>query len=205
MSVSTNRHVVWQSLQLDRMQRAASKGQQPFVLWFTGLSGAGKSTLANRLEARLLALGYHSFLLDGDNVRHGLSQDLGFSAKDREENIRRVAEVARLMLEAGLIVLTALISPTRQDRARAREIVGPEAFIEVFVDTPLVECQRRDPKGLYRKVQAGLISGFTGIDAVYEPPHHPDIHIRTEASVETVVESLMDQLMARGLLLDRQL
>jgi bifunctional enzyme CysN/CysC len=158
-------NIHWQDSAVSPHRRAEIKSQQGAVLWFTGLSGAGKSTIANWLEQKLLGIGCHTMLLDGDNVRHGLNRDLGFTDVDRVENIRRVGEVARLMGEAGLIVICAFISPFRADRQMAREIAAPHPFIEVFVDTPLEECIRRDPKGLYAKAQAGGIPNFTGIDS----------------------------------------
>ncbi len=157
-------NVQWQELFIDKTARAGLKGQKPCVLWFTGLSGSGKSTIANTLEKRLHALGRHTYMLDGDNVRHGLSKDLGFSDADRVENIRRVAEAARLFIDAGLIVMVSFISPFRSERRMARKLVGDGEFIEIFVDTPLEVCEARDPKGLYRKARAGLIRNFTGID-----------------------------------------
>ena len=169
------------------------KGQRPAVLWFTGLSGAGKSTIANLTEKRLAVLGRHTIILDGDNVRHGLNRDLGFSEADRVENIRRVAEVARLFVEAGLIVLVSFISPYRAERMLARERVESGEFIEVFVDTPVEECARRDPKGLYAKAMSGQIRNFTGVDAPYEAPQSPEIHLPT---VGTTPEELADQVVA---------
>ncbi len=160
-------------------RRSALKGQEPRLLWFTGLSGAGKSTIANLVEARLLARGRHTFLLDGDNVRLGLNKDLGFTDADRVENIRRTGEAAKLMMEAGLIVLTAFISPFRADRDLVRRMLPPERFIEIFVDTPLEEAERRDSKGLYSKAREGKLANFTGIDSPYEPPEAPEIHIDT--------------------------
>ena len=172
-------NIAWQDLAIDRNARAALKGQRPAVVWFTGLSGSGKSTIANLVERKLHAAGRHTTMLDGDNVRHGLNRDLGFTEADRVENIRRVAEVAALMAEAGLIVLVSFISPYRAERQMARELLPPGEFIEVFVDTPIEECRRRDPKGLYAKVDAGLIKNFTGVDAPYEVPEQPDIVLRT--------------------------
>ena len=182
----------WQHLDVDRAARAAQKGQQPRCLWFTGLSGAGKSTLANAVEQRLYALGHHTYLLDGDNVRHGLNRDLGFTDADRVENIRRVAEVARLLVDAGLIVLVAFISPFRAERRLARERFAAGEFIEVFVDAPLEVCAARDRKGLYAQARAGRLRHFTGVDSPYEPPEHPELHLHSDrdalpAMVETVV------------------
>jgi bifunctional enzyme CysN/CysC len=169
------------------------------VLWFTGLSGSGKSTIADGVEKRLLALGRHTYTLDGDNVRHGLSRDLGFTDADRVENIRRVIETARLMADAGLIVLVSFIYPFRAERRLARERLGADDFMEIFVDAPLAECERRDPKGLYRKARDGKLANFTGIDSAYEPPQAPDIHIRTaDMTVEREVDIIVDALGKRG-------
>jgi bifunctional enzyme CysN/CysC len=182
-------------------QRANLKGHQPAVLWLTGLSGAGKSTIANMLEQKLSEIGCHTMLLDGDNVRHGLNRDLGFTDTDRVENIRRVGEVARLMGDAGLIVICAFISPFRADRQMAREVAAPHAFVEVFVDTPIAECIRRDPKGLYAKAGAGAIPNFTGIDSAYEAPHNPDIRLATIGhDPETLADQLVEELRRRAIL-----
>jgi bifunctional enzyme CysN/CysC len=172
-------NVHWQALELSKVVRAGMKHQQAGCLWFTGLSGSGKSTIANLLEKRLHIDGKHTYILDGDNVRHGLNRDLGFTEADRVENIRRVAEVAKLMVDAGLIVIVAFISPFRAERQLARSLFDPGEFIEVFVDTPLEECERRDLKGLYAKARRGELKNFTGIDSYYEPPDSPEIHIRT--------------------------
>ena len=193
-------NIHWQALSIDKHARAGMKGQRPCVLWFTGLSGAGKSTLANLVEKRLHALGCHTYLLDGDNVRHGLTKDLGFTNADRVENIRRVAEVAKLMVDAGLIVLAAFISPTRAERSLARERVEAGEFFEIHVDTTLAEAERRDPKGLYRKARAGQIKNFTGIDSPYEPPLSPEIRIDTLAlSGERAAELIVDRLREAGI------
>jgi bifunctional enzyme CysN/CysC len=189
-------NVHWQHVDIDKGVRAASKGQQPLCLWFTGLSGAGKSTIANLVERRLHALGCHTYLLDGDNIRHGINKDLGFTPEDRVENIRRIAEVAHLMVDAGLIVLVSAISPYRSERQSARELFAAAEFMEVFVDAPLEECERRDPKGLYRKARAGTIRNFTGIDAPYERPVAPDIHL---LSTGQHAEQLAEQVVARVL------
>ncbi|HTV91033.1 MAG TPA: sulfate adenylyltransferase subunit CysN [Stellaceae bacterium] len=196
---ATNVH--WQDLAVGPEQRVRLNGHQAAVLWFTGLSGAGKSTIANRLEQRLLALGCHTMLLDGDNVRHGLNRDLGFTDADRVENIRRVGEVARLMSEAGLIVICAFISPFRADRQMARETAAPYVFLEVFVDTPIEECARRDPKGLYAKVQAGEIPNFTGIGSAYEPPENPELRLPTvDRDPDALADELVSELRRRAIL-----
>lgn len=172
-------NIHWQALEVNRQARAESMNQSPVVVWFTGLSGSGKSTVANRLEKLLHARGRHTYLLDGDNVRHGLNRDLGFTDADRVENIRRVAEVARLMTDAGLIVLVSFISPFRSERQLARDLMDKGEFIEVFIDTPLEECARRDPKGLYKKAMNGEIKNFTGISSPYEVPENPELHLHT--------------------------
>ena len=171
------------------------------MLWFTGLSGAGKSTIANLVEKKLAARNRHTYLLDGDNVRHGLNRDLGFTDADRVENIRRVAEVSRLMVDAGLIVLVSFISPFRAERRMARDLMEDGEFLEVFVDTALAEAERRDVKGLYKKARAGQLKNFTGIDSPYEPPEHAEIHIDTSAlAPEAAAELIVDELERRGLL-----
>jgi bifunctional enzyme CysN/CysC len=194
-------NIVWHEITVDRAARSALKGQRPAALWFTGLSGAGKSTIADLVDRRLHSLGRHSFVLDGDNVRHGLNRDLGFSEADRVENIRRVAEVAKLMTDAGLVVLVSFISPYRSDREGARERFEAEEFIEVFVDTPIDVCRQRDPKGLYARADAGKIRNFTGVDAPYEPPEHPELHLlTTEADAETLADRVVDELRRRGMI-----
>jgi len=194
-------NIHWQALDVNKKARAALKGQRACVLWFTGLSGAGKSTIANLVEKRLHALGRHTYTLDGDNVRHGLNKDLGFTDADRVENIRRVAEVAKLMVDAGLIVLVSFISPFRSERRFARELLEPGEFFEVFVDTPLEEAERRDPKGLYKKARRGELKNFTGIDSPYEPPERPEIHLRTEQlSPEEAAEQVLKVLHEAGML-----
>ena len=186
-------NIHWQHLDVDKGERAAIKHQQPRCLWFTGLSGAGKSTIANLVEKKLLALGKHTYLLDGDNVRHGLNKDLGFTAEDRVENIRRVAEVARLMTDAGLIVLVSFISPFRAEREMARALFADGEFLEVFVDTPLADAERRDVKGLYAKARRGELSNFTGIDSPYEAPERPELHLHTQ---EADAAALADRVLA---------
>jgi bifunctional enzyme CysN/CysC len=189
-----------QSITVDKPARAAMMGQRPAVLWFTGLSGAGKSTVANIVERRLHADGRHTMILDGDNVRHGLNRDLGFTEADRVENIRRIAEVSRLFVDAGMIVLVSFISPYRAERMLARERVEEGEFIEIFVDTPIDECRRRDPKGLYAKADAGTIRNFTGIDAPYEAPTDPEIHLATlDAGPEALAEQVIAELRRRGI------
>ena len=187
-----------QHLDVSRDTHAGLKGQKPAVLWFTGLSGAGKSTIANLVEKKLAARGRHTFLLDGDNLRHGLNRDLGFTEADRIENIRRVGEVARLMVDAGLIVLTAFISPFRAERHMVRRMIPEGEFFEIFVDTPLADAEQRDVKGLYAKARAGELKNFTGIDSPYEPPEHAEIHIdTTKLSAEDAAELIVGRLLAR--------
>ncbi|NTX31806.1 sulfate adenylyltransferase subunit CysN [Burkholderia pyrrocinia] len=189
-------NVHWQAVDVDRDARAVQKAQTPRIVWLTGLSGAGKSTIANLVEKRLHALGRHTYLLDGDNVRHGLNRDLGFTEADRVENIRRVAEVARLMLDAGLITLVSFISPFRAERDMARALVGPDEFVEVFVDTPLAVAEERDPKGLYKKARRGELKHFTGIDSPYEPPAQPELRVDTVAeSPEQAADRIVAHLL----------
>ncbi len=188
-------NVHWQALEVNKAARAAIKHQKPRCVWFTGLSGSGKSTIANLLEKRLNVDGRHTFILDGDNVRHGLNRDLGFTEEDRVENIRRVAEVAKLMVDAGLIAIVAFISPYRAERALARRLFDEGEFIEVFVDTPIEECERRDAKGLYAKARRGELKNFTGIDSTYEVPMDPEITLHTtEVSPENSVERIIEKL-----------
>src|SRR5699024_5077332 len=189
-------NVHWQHMEVDRVARARIKGQEPACLWFTGLSGSGKSTIANLVEKRLHAMGYHTVMLDGDNVRHGLNRDLGFTEEDRVENIRRVAEVARLMTHAGLIVLVSFISPFASERRMARKLFGEGEFHEVFVDTPLDVCEKRDVKGLYAKARAGEIANFTGIDSPYEVPEAPEVHLETVgAEADKLAQRVIDKLL----------
>jgi bifunctional enzyme CysN/CysC len=191
-------NVQWQALDVNKAGRSTMKGQKPCVLWFTGLSGAGKSTIANLVDKRLHSLNRHTYLLDGDNVRHGLNRNLGFTEVDRVENIRRVAEVAKLMVDAGLIVCTAFISPFRAERQMARALLEEGELIEIFVDTPIGVAEQRDPKGLYKKARRGDLKNFTGIDSPYEPPEKPELRIDTttttpEAAAETIVAYLTDK------------
>ena len=195
ITTAATRQVVWHQGKLDKTARSQLKGQSPKVLWFTGLSGSGKSTLANALEQRLAELGYHTYLLDGDNVRHGLNRDLGFQEEDRAENIRRVGEVSKLMLEAGLIVLVSFISPFRSERQQVRESLDPGEFIEVFVDTPIEVCEERDPKGLYKLARDGKLPNFTGIASPYEPPDNPELILNThQNSWEENLKQLLNAL-----------
>ncbi len=196
---ATNVH--WQALDLNKGARAEMKGHRPAVLWFTGLSGSGKSTIANLVEQRLHAGGVHTYILDGDNVRHGLNKDLGFTDADRVENIRRVAEVAKLFVDAGLLVIVAFISPFRAERRMAKELLADGEFFEIFVDTPIEECQRRDPKGLYARAAKGEIKNFTGIDSPYEAPLEPDIHLPTTGrSPSELVDVVVGDLQKLGVI-----
>lgn len=189
-----------QAVDVDKAARAAVKAQKPCVVWFTGLSGSGKSTVANLVDKKLHALGHHTYLLDGDNVRHGLNRDLGFTKADRVENIRRIAEVAKLMVDAGLIVLTAFISPFRAERRFARELMGQGEFVEVFVDVPLEVAEQRDPKGLYAKARRGEIKNFTGIDSPYEPPQAPELRLPTaRIDPEEAAARVIEALRAHGI------
>jgi bifunctional enzyme CysN/CysC len=188
-------NVHWQAIDVDKVARSALSKQQPCVVWMTGLSGAGKSTIANLVERKLHSLGHHTYLLDGDNVRHGLNKDLGFTDADRVENVRRVGEVAKLMVDAGLIVIASFISPFRSERRSVRELVDESEFIEVFVDAPLEVVEARDPKGLYKKARRGELKNFTGIDSPYEVPEHPEVHVDTnaltpEAAADAVIEAM---------------
>lgn len=197
-------HIVWHDHKVTRAERAEPKNQRPCLLWFTGLSGSGKSTIANALDVALHRRGYHTFLLDGDNVRHGLNRDLGFSDEDRVENIRRVGEVSKLFADAGLIVLSAFISPFASDRRMVRNLFPDGEFVEVFMNTPFETCEQRDPKGLYRKARAGEIKDFTGINSPYEVPEHPEVVLDTSSqSVDDCVDRLIGYLQERELILKR--
>jgi bifunctional enzyme CysN/CysC len=194
-------NVHWQALDVSKASRSAQKDQKPAVVWFTGLSGSGKSTVANLVEKRLSALGKHTYILDGDNVRHGLNRDLGFTEEDRVENIRRVGEVAKLMVDAGLIVLVSFISPFIAERRMVRELLSDGEFMEVFVDTPFEECAKRDPKGLYAKALRGEIKNFTGVDSPYEAPEHPELHLKTVGRTTEELASEVEKLLTeRGII-----
>lgn len=193
-------NVVWHDHPVTRESREQQHGHQGVVLWFTGLSGSGKSTVAGALEQALHRIGVSTYLLDGDNVRHGLCRDLGFSDDDRKENIRRVGEVAKLMVDAGLVVLTAFISPHRAERQMVRDLLGKGQFVEVFVDTPLSVCESRDPKGLYKKARAGELRNFTGIDSVYEAPEQPEIQLDGEQLVTKLAAQVLDLLRDRDII-----
>ncbi|MEG3110666.1 MULTISPECIES: adenylyl-sulfate kinase [unclassified Pantoea] len=193
-------NVVWHDHPVTRESREQQHGHQGVVLWFTGLSGSGKSTVAGALEQALHRIGVSTYLLDGDNVRHGLCRDLGFSDDDRKENIRRVGEVAKLMVDAGLVVLTAFISPHRAERQMVRDLLDKGQFVEVFVDTPLSVCESRDPKGLYKKARAGELRNFTGIDSVYEAPEQPEIQLDGEQLVTKLAAQLLDLLRDRDII-----
>jgi adenylylsulfate kinase len=193
-------NVVWHAHPVTREQREQLRGHRGVVLWFTGLSGSGKSTVAGALEQALHAQGVATYLLDGDNVRHGLCRDLGFSDDDRRENIRRVGEVARLMVDAGLVVLSAFISPHRAERQMVRELAGEGRFLEIFVDTPLAVCEARDPKGLYRKARAGELRNFTGIDSAYEAPQAPELHLDGQQLVTNLTDQMLDLLRRQDII-----
>jgi adenylylsulfate kinase len=196
-------NIVWHQHEVDKERRAKVKKQRPAIIWFTGLSGSGKSTIANLLEKKLADEGKHTYLLDGDNVRHGLCGDLGFSNSDRVENIRRISEVAKLFVDSGLIVLTAFISPFRTDRDYCRNLMQENEFIEVFVDTPIEECEKRDPKGLYQKARQGDIKDFTGIDSSYEAPVNPEITLNFSGqTAEQSAQELYQMLLEKGYLSD---
>jgi adenylylsulfate kinase len=201
MSEPKAENLTWHIGEVDRDARATAHGHRGAVLWLTGLSGSGKSTIGHRVERMLIERGAFAYVLDGDNIRHGLNRDLGFSPEDRVENIRRIGEVARLFADAGALVLSAFISPYRQDRDRVRALMGPGEFIEVFVDTPLEICEARDPKGLYKKARAGEISNFTGLDAPYEAPENPEVHLETaDVSVDEAASQVIRYLEQQQIL-----
>jgi bifunctional enzyme CysN/CysC len=194
-------NIAWQPVSVVKTERAGLKQQKPCIVWLTGLSGAGKSTIANLVEQKLFAMAHHTMLLDGDNVRHGLNRDLGFTEADRVENIRRAGEVAKLMVDAGLIVICSFISPYRAERDMVRGMVGADEFIEVHVDTPIEECMRRDPKGLYAKAGRGKIKNFTGIDAPYQAPDAPELHLSTmDHTPEQLADRIIKLMSARGMI-----
>ena len=191
-------NIKWQNMEITKESRAKSLKQRPLILWFTGMSGSGKSSIANKLEEALVNLGHSTYLLDGDNVRHGLNKDLGFTDQDRVENIRRAAEVGNLMVDAGLIVLACFISPFRAERTMARALFKDNEFIEIFVDTALEICEARDPKGLYKKARSGELKNFTGIDSVYESPLAPEIHLTTEnKGIDELVSHILSHLKGK--------
>ncbi len=195
-----NENVVWHQHVVDRMQRENSNGHKGAVLWFTGLSGSGKSTLAGAIEHQLASMGIKTYLLDGDNIRHGLCGDLGFSDADRQENIRRVGEVAKLMVDAGLVVATAFISPYQEDRNKVRQLFEQDQFLELYVATPVEICEQRDPKGLYKQAREGKIKQFTGIDSPYEPSLQPELHIDGQLPVTDSVSQIIDLLVRRNII-----
>ena len=200
MAEQKSTNITWHQSEIDQAAREELLKQKGCVIWFTGLSGSGKSTVANQVAAHLHQLGRITYVLDGDNIRHGLNKNLGFSPEDRQENIRRIGEVAKLFADAGLITTTAFISPYRQDRDAVRDIMLPDRFIEVFVDCPLEVCENRDPKGLYKKARAGELKGFTGIDAPYEAPQSPELVVNTnELDVAGCTEQVIAYLMEHGL------
>lgn len=204
--VDESSDIVWHSHSVTKQSRSKQKQQQPCIIWFTGLSGAGKSTLANAVEQQLVVMDHHTYLLDGDNVRHGLNQDLGFSDKDRIKNIRRIGEMAKLFTDAGLIVLSAFISPFESDRQLVRELVADGDFIEVFVDTPFAECEKRGPKGLYKKARAGRVKNVTGIDSEYQRPHSAELVIKAaELSVEQCAEKIINYLILHNKISQQEL
>ncbi len=195
------RNIVWHDGKITKADRENKQGHRGCVVWFTGLSGSGKSTLAHELEARLFEMGARCYVLDGDNVRHGLNSDLGFSPEDRKENIRRIGEVARLFADAGVIALTAFISPYRRDRERARSIMNDGDFVEIYVKCSLEECERRDPKGMYKKARSGEIKEFTGISAPYEPPENCELIVDTEThNIDECIDSIIRYLREKGIL-----
>ena len=201
MSAPKGENLTWHVGEVDKAARTAAHGHRGAVLWFTGLSGSGKSTIGHRVERMLIERGAFAYVLDGDNIRHGLNSDLGFAPEDRVENIRRIGEVARLFADAGALVVSAFISPYRKDRDRIRGLMGEGEFVEVFVDTPLEVCEARDPKGLYKKARAGEISNFTGLDAPYEAPESPEVHLRTaDLSIDEAATQVIRYLEHQNIL-----
>lgn len=198
----TQKNLMWHHHSIQRKAHANQKTQKPFLIWFTGLSGAGKSTIANALEVALFEQNRHTYLLDGDNVRLGLNKDLGFSEKDRVENIRRIGEVSKLMVDAGLIVLSAFISPLASDRMIVRNLFQSGEFVEIYVNTPLSVCEERDTKGLYKKARENVITNFTGISSPYEPPTEPEIQVDTHGEIEESVNTILSYLGEKGYLLN---
>jgi adenylylsulfate kinase len=195
------KNIVWHNATVNRLRREQLNGHRGAVIWFTGLSGSGKSTIAHSVEEQLFQKGCHTYTFDGDNVRHGLCSDLGFSEDDRHENIRRISEMTRLFLDAGVIALTAFISPTRQDRDKVKRLIGEQDYLEVYCECPLEVCEQRDVKGLYRRARAGEIKNFTGISAPYEVPEHPDLILRTgDLTIEDSVRQVIDLIIARGIM-----
>lgn len=194
-----NKNIVWHNQNITKKDRAELLNQKPMLLWFTGLSGSGKSTIANTLEKRLYQLKYKTVLLDGDNIRHGLNNNLGFTDSDRVENIRRIAEVSKLFIDAGIIVITAFISPFIKDRKIVKDLVEENEFIEIFIDTPIYICKKRDPKGLYQKAMQGEIIDFTGVSSPYESPLNPNINLKTDKlSINESVDKILEYLKLEG-------
>ncbi|HBC7431362.1 TPA: adenylyl-sulfate kinase [Providencia rettgeri] len=193
--MTKDNHIVWHQHQVTRQLRESNNGHKGAVLWFTGLSGSGKSTLAGAIEHQLTSMGMKTYLLDGDNIRHGLCRDLGFNEADRQENIRRVGEVAKLMVDAGLIVATAFISPFQADRQTVRDLFEPEQFFELYVDTPVSICEQRDPKGLYQQAREGKIKQFTGIDSPYEIPQQPELHLDGQQPISDSLSQIIALLL----------
>ncbi|VFP78951.1 Adenylyl-sulfate kinase [Candidatus Erwinia haradaeae] len=200
--IQNNKNLIWHAHPITQKEREKLHGHRSIVLWFTGFSGSGKSTIAGSLEKKLYQMGINSYLLDGDNLRHGLCHDLSFSLHDRKENIRRIGEVAKLMIDAGLIVLTSLISPYHEERKMVRNLIGSESFVEIFIDTPLDICEKRDPKGLYKKARSGALTNFTGIDSEYQAPLKPDIHLDGEKKITVLTNEVLHFLKMRNIIQD---
>jgi len=201
MTTQKATNIQWHQGLISRADRERLKGHKSATIWFTGLPSSGKSTLAAATEEALFERGCHTYILDGDNIRHGLNKNLGFSPEDREENIRRIGEVTKLLRDAGVVNMTAFISPYRKDRANARSLSSGDDFIEVYIDCSVEECERRDPKGMYKKAKAGIIKEFTGVSAPYEPPENPEIHLRTDQlSIDQCVQLIVDYLVKKGMI-----